>query len=254
MTDRPITIIAECGINHNGDMHRAVDMIWEAEQCGADVAKFQIYRPERILDLKKPRIIDHWDIIKATELSFENVCLLKSVCDKAQIEFFASVFHPDRVEWTEKIGVERYKIASRSIYNKDLAEAIAATNKPVIMSWGWYEPQKGYPVLINHLAAWGRTKHLYCIAEYPTSLKDLQFIDREGSIFEGDGHDGFSDHTVVITASVMAMSLGATIIEKHFTLSRSLPGCDQVCSMEPDELRRLCEMRNDVEEILYGDN
>lgn len=245
MFDRPITIIAEIGINHNGDMDLACEMIQQAKKCGADVAKFQIYIPKRILSLDVPSIKKHWASIKATELTFDDVFLLKAVCDEAEIDFFASVFHPDRVEWTEEIGMEWYKIASRSIYNRELASAIAATGKPIILSWGYYEPSKGYPVLIDYPAAWARTKHLYCISKYPTPLSDLDF-EQNGF---GGRYIGFSDHTIGITASVMAMSLGATIIEKHFTLSNALPGHDQICSMEPSELHLLCEMRNEIEVI-----
>lgn len=244
MSNRPITIIAEIGINHNGDMEMAEEMIRVAKQCRADVAKFQIYIPERILDLERPSHKRHWDTIKAAELSFEDVCFLKGVCDEVGIEFLASVFHPDRVEWTEQIEMKSYKIASRSIYNMELASAIAATGKPIILSWGWYESEKGLPVLTNYPAAWDRTKHLYCISKYPTPLNELQFN------FDGR-YDGFSDHTMGITASVVAMSLGATIIEKHFTMSRELPGHDQSCSVEPDELRQLCDMRDEIEVILY---
>lgn len=241
-----ITIIAEIGINHNGDMNLAAEMIRVAKQCRADVAKFQIYIPERILDPETPYIKKHWDLIEATQLSFKDVCFLKDVCDTAGIEFFASVFHPDRVEWTEQIGVERYKIASRSIYDRVLAKAIAATGKPVIISWGWYTLKKGFPVLMDHPAAWNRTKHLYCVSKYPTPLKELDFCENTF----GGRYDGFSDHTMGITASVVAMSLGATIIEKHFTMSRELPGCDQSCSIEPDELQQLCNMRDEIEVIL----
>jgi len=247
MLDRPITIIAECGINHNGDMARAYEMIWAAKDAGADVAKFQIYVPERILDLEHPVIKEHWDTIKAAELSFEDVCRLKNRCDYVGIEFLASVFHPDRVEWTERIGMEWYKIASRSIYDEELARAIAATGKPVIVSWGYYKPLQGFPALAAWPKAWARTKHLYCISKYPAPLSDL---DLDAYTFGRNDYAGFSDHTVGITASVIAMWLGAKIIEKHFTLDRSLSGPDQVCSIEPDELRQLCNMRRDIEVIL----
>jgi len=241
-----ITIIAEIGINHNGDMSLAAEMVHTAKKCGADVAKFQIYVPERVLDLERPNIKKHWDTIKAAELTFKQVCDLKCLCAVEGIEFFASVFHPDRVEWTEKIGMKRYKIASRSIYDKVLAKAIAATGKPIIMSWGWHTLEKGYPVLSDYPAAWRRTKRLYCVSKYPTLLEELDFHE---NTFRGR-YSGFSDHTIGITASVVAMSLGATIIEKHFTLSRDLPGCDQSCSIEPAELQQLCNMRDEIEIIL----
>jgi sialic acid synthase SpsE len=251
---RPIEIIAEIGINHNGSVFRAIDMIWEAKRCGADVAKFQIYAPERILDLSLPIIRNNWDIIKAAELSFGNVSLFKKACDAAGIEFMASVFHPDRVEWTEQIGMKRYKIASRSMYNQELALAVRATKKPAIISYGYFDGRydalrvidSGWQVLGSHPLY----KTLYCVAEYPTPLNEVYL--RRGTFFGPSSFDGFSDHTIGTTASVAAMSLGATIIEKHFTLDRNLPGPDHVCSIEPDGLRDLCGMRNDMEEILYG--
>lgn len=247
---KKITIIAEIGINHNGDMVLAEEMIHIAKECGANVAKFQIYKPGRDGLTQKsrrtPNIVKHWEAIKATELSFQDVRFLKGVCDSAGIEFFASVFHPNSVGWTEQIGMKRYKIASCSMYNKVLAEAIAATGKPIILSWGFYEPEKGYPTLLQWPLAWARTRHLYCISKYPTPLNELGFHE---NIF-GGRYEGFSDHTVGITASVVAMSLGATIIEKHFTLDRRSPGPDQAGSMEPDELHQLCNMRDEIEVIL----
>jgi len=141
--------------------------------------------------------------------------------------------------------MERYKIASRSIYDRVLAEAVAATGKPIILSWGYYDLTVGQPTLVNWPAAWDRTKHLYCISKYPTPLGDLK-LDK----YTFRHYNGFSDHTVGITASVMAMSLGATIIEKHFTMDRTSPGHDQACSIEPNELRQLCDIRDAVEEIL----
>ena len=255
MSGQPITIIAEAGINHLGDMTLAAKMVGAARDAGADVFKVQIYSPERILDLDDPLIQEHWDVIKAAELSFEQVCDLKNLCDAAEIEFLASVFHPDRVEWTEKIGMKRYKIASRSVYNDELAKAVAATGKDVILSWGYYDSQKGQPAICRLEAQTGIQRYLYCVSKYPALLEDLAFTGGDGfSIFGGmsftDYFYGFSDHTVGITAAVVAMSLGAKIIEKHFTLDRNLPGPDQVCSIETDELRHMCDMRDDIEEIL----
>lgn len=250
MIDRPITIIAEIGINHNGDMILAKKMIEAAVECGADVTKFQIYVPERVLDCDHLGIKRHWSTIKATELSFEDVCLLKDMCDDIGIEFLASVFHPDRVVWTEKIGMERYKIASRSIYDEKLAQAIFETGKPIILSYGWWKMGRTPP--ISRLTGWGRrVSRLYCVSQYPTSLSAIH-MDR-GTFNAGSGsYDGFSDHAIGITASVVAMSLGAKIIEKHFTLDKNMSGFDHAWSIEPDELRHLCNMRDDIEEILWN--
>lgn len=255
-----ISVIAECGINFNGDMALAAEMIRTAKKCGADVAKFQIYKPDRLLDKDHPVLKPHWDTILKTELTRDNVKFLKQTCDTEGIEFLASVFHPDRVPWTEEIGMKRYKIASRSIYNEKLATAIANTDKPVLLSYGYFLPGKAPAILkLNYTHTWFRTKLLYCVSQYPTPFTEVQFYKKargsytsRSSIFTCHAHayDGFSDHTIGITASVVAMSLGATIIEKHFTLNQSLPGPDQTCSIEPDELKQLCEMRDEIEVIL----
>ena len=106
---------------------------------------------------------------------------------------------------------------------------------------------------------WSRLKWFYCISEYPTLIEKIEFIDDYGDIIfnneqrQSGSYDGFSDHTVGISAAVMAMSLGARVIEKHFTLDKTLPGPDHVCSADPKELRQLCRMRDDIEKILYKD-
>ena len=234
------TIIAECGINFNGDICKAIEMIWQAKSAGADIAKFQVYIPERILPLDHPLIKKWWDVIKATELTEKQVGILAATCKEAGIEFMASVFHPDRVPWLEAVGVKRYKIASRSIYNEPLARAVVATGKPILLSHGMYEPKR-FPPLYS-LAAPDQLSNLYCISEYPTPLEK---IDISKMMF----YDGFSDHTVGITASCVAITLGLKYVEKHFTLDRELPGPDHVCSVEPDELRRLCQFRDDFAEM-----
>lgn len=243
-----IEVIAEIGINHNGNMAIAKNMIWGAKGNGADVAKFQIYDPVRVLDATHPLLIKHWDTILKTELTRNQVIMLKKECDKAGIEFLASVFRPEVVEWTEEIGMKRYKIASRSMYDKDLAGAIAATGKPVILSWGYYDLDRGLPALINWPEAWYRTKHLYCVSKYPTALSDL--VDFNDLMF-GGRYDGFSDHTEGTIASVVAMSLGAKIIEKHVTCDKTLDGPDHSSSIDFNELYQLCKMRDQIDEILY---
>lgn len=242
-----IEVIAEIGINHNGDMELAEAMIWKAKEAGANVAKFQIYSPERILDQNHPDLIDHWDTILKTELSRDQVCTLKEASDKIGIEFLASVFRPEVVEWTEEIGMKRYKIASRSAYDGELAEAIAATGKPIILSWGYFKAKRGFPVLIHWPRAWYRTTHLYCISKYPTALSDL--VDFNDLTF-GGRYDGFSDHTEGIIASVVAMSLGATTIEKHVTYDKKFDGPDHASSITFCELGKLCNMRDQIEVIL----
>lgn len=248
MIDRPVEIICEIGINHNGDMTLAAEMIKVAKDCGADTAKFQLYIPSRLLDKEHPVIKPWWDVILKTELTKCNLYDLKHLCDAAEIGFLCSVFHPDRVPWLEEVGVERYKIASRSLYNEELAAAIKETEKPVIRSWGYWDGRDPQTLL------WGECVELYCVSEYPTPLENLHlpYAFLPHGLGWGDKYNGFSDHTVGTTAAIVAMARGARIIEKHFTLDKSLPGPDHVCSATSDELRRICEMRDEIEVILYG--
>ncbi|WP_412557506.1 N-acetylneuraminate synthase family protein [Thalassospira sp. MIT1370] len=230
-------IIAEIGQNHNGDMDLAVELIRTAAKAGAEVAKFQLYDAKSLFPTKEQG--NEWyDYNCATELSFEQVCRLKDVCDEVGVEFMASPFDVERVEWLEKLGVKRYKVASRSIRNSDLINAIVATGKPIISSLGlWAEPN--FP----KIGSTGQTRFLYCVAKYPTPLSDLNFSEVQ---FSDNGFAGFSDHTIGVTAPIVAISRGAKIVEKHFTLDPKMTGPDHLGSMTPDELQRLVSARNEI--------
>lgn len=241
---RKIEIIAEIGINHNGDMGLATEMIAAAKALGADVAKFQIYDPEKLLD-PNDFTPDEWEVILASRLTRRQVLFLNQVCEREKIEFFASVFDLERILWTEEIRMKRYKIASRSVFDEDLCRAILDLNKPIIVSDGYLGPKNvGELSLLEELRVGLNVKWLYCISEYPTALGDIDFPEFKET-------DGFSDHTIGTSAAKVAMSLGARIIEKHFTLDKTLPGPDHICSADPEELLELCRFRDDCEEILY---
>lgn len=243
-----IEVIAEIGINHNGDMDLAKRMIWLSKVAGADVAKFQIYDPVRVLDPDHPALQGYWDAILKTELTKKQVVMLKKECDKHEIEFLASVFRPEVVGWTEEIGMRRYKIASRSVYDDELAKAIAATRKPVIFSCGHCVYNKAPAIsLLRQYVFDFKISRLYCISKYPTLLTELYLSH---NIFKDD-FDGFSDHTIGTTASIVAMSLGAKIIEKHVTVDRKMHGPDHKCSITFQELTHLCNVRDEINEILY---
>jgi sialic acid synthase SpsE len=237
MEESMIEIIAEIGVNHNGDMERAGAMICAAKRAGADVAKFQVYDTRATLPLDHP-VIKRWlDLLLETELTKEQVKFLATWCATCGIEFMASVFQPERVEWLEAVNVRRYKIASRSMYDLPLAQAIAATYKPVIVSYGHDDGRE--PAIFECLSP-NLITRLSCVAEYPAPYEGL-FKPRE---FWAGKWDGLSDHTPTIWASVMAMGLGARVIEKHVTFDRSLPGPDQAASITFEELRMLCEARD----------
>ena len=230
-------IIAEIGQNHNGNLRTAKKLIEKAKNSGADVVKFQIYDAKKLFS----KINNPWyDYNCKTELSFEKVKILHEECKKLKIEFMASVFDAERVDWLEKLGVKRYKIASRSIFDKNLINKIIETNKPIIVSLGFWKKESFPKSFCN-----SRVSFLYCISNYPTNLEQIKLSNVCFKKFSG-----FSDHTIGINASKIAMSRGARIIEKHFTLSHKTYGPDHACSMVPTQLEELVKFKNDLKKCI----
>nr|MBF0222713.1 N-acetylneuraminate synthase family protein [Desulfobulbaceae bacterium] len=231
-------IIAEIGQNHNGDMAIAKELIYAAKENGADVAKFQIYDAKALF----PKTDNPWfDYNCKTEISRDQLLMLADVCCKAEIEFMASVFDVERIAWLEEVGLKRYKIASRSITDQALIRAIAATNKPILASLGMWT-DKNFP----EIKASAPVEFLYCVSKYPTDLSELHLA----AIDFTESYAGFSDHTIGITASIVAFSRGAKTVEKHFTLDKSMYGPDHSCSMEPNDLKTLADYRTQIETCL----
>ncbi|HIA15049.1 MAG TPA: hypothetical protein EYG58_04500 [Nitrospirales bacterium] len=229
-------IIAEIGQNHNGDMDVARQLIYAAKEGGANVAKFQLYDARRLFS----REGNPWfDYNCATELSREDVKLLSRTCSDAGIEFMSSVFDVERVAWLEDVGVKRYKLASRSVRDRVLIEAVAEAGKPVLVSLGmWDEPE--FPEIPAC-----QVGYLYCVSKYPTPLEELHLSNVDFTQYAG-----FSDHSIGVSAAVAALARGAGLIEKHFTLDKSMHGPDHGGSMNPDELRALSIFRDDFQQCL----
>lgn len=227
-----IEIIAEIGQNHNGDMDIAKKLIQAAKEVGADVAKFQLYDAKALF----PQEGNPWyEYNLSTEISKTQLIELYQECQKYEIEFMASVFDVERIQWLEELNVKRYKIASRSIHDETLIHHLEQTNKPLIASLGYWT-KKHFPNIKS-----SKVDYLYCISKYPTDLSDLKF-----SHVDFTQYSGFSDHTLGIAASQIAMSRGARIIEKHLTLDKSMYGPDHLCSMNIDELAQLCVFRDQL--------
>jgi len=230
-------IIAEIGQNHNGDMDIARKLILAAKERGADIAKFQLYDVDKIFAPD----FEWYKEAKKAQLTKGNVFGLAEVCAHIGIEFSASVFDLERFGWAEELGMKKYKIASRSIYEENLTNAIASTGKDIIVSLGMYKG-KGFPQINTS----GKVDYLYCVAKYPTMPEDLGFLNVDFSRYSG-----FSDHTIGITATLVAISRGARIIEKHFTLDKQMHGPDHSGSMDPMELEELVSYARNIEKILY---
>lgn len=205
-------IICEVGQNHCGDMSLSILLIREAKENGGDLCKFQLYNHNKLY---------HDSNIPNCELSFDQAKMLFDYGKEIGIEVFFSVFDTEKVEWCEKIGVKRYKIAYSQKDNVELIRAVQDTGKQLIVS--------------SDLLA-ENTLRLYCVPEYPASVS-FKNID-----YPFDYH-GFSDHTIGLTAAKIALARGANIIEKHFCYNHQT-GIDAPWSMTSSELKELKEWEN----------
>jgi N,N'-diacetyllegionaminate synthase len=220
-----IEIIAEIHPQHGGDMGVVREMIRQAAGEGADVAKFQLYNAFELLGSHD------WDYL---QLDREQTERIAGWCGTEGIEFMASVFDPERLEWCEAIGVRRHKIASRTVAaDPGLCGRILATGKETFVSLGaWTGATHPFPEATH-------ARYLHCVAKYPAFAEDLAGFPPD---FPAAGLTGYSDHTLGIDAPLLAISRGASVIEKHFTLDKTRGSRTErahVCSMTPSELREL---------------
>lgn len=217
-------VIAECGINHDGNFNSAMLMISAAKRAGADAIKFQLFRD-------RPEI-EH------LRLSVEQMILLADMAGRHQIEFLCTPFYLDAVRRLDPL-VKRHKIASGWMRNRAIFDAAVATGKPVIASTGMESADCEWPDIPN-------VSLLHCVSLYPCpdEKADLQRVRRSA---------GYSDHTVGILACVAAAALGAKIIEKHITFDKTAEGPDHACSAEPEEFAEMVRQIRRVERML-GDS
>jgi sialic acid synthase SpsE len=226
-------IIAEIGQNHNGSMSLAKELIHAAMECGASIAKFQLFDAARLF----PKDNNPWyEYNLSTELSYDQAEELSDYCKLIGIEFMASAFDSQRIDWLEKLGVRRHKLASRSIHDTELAGRMVATNKEVIVSLGFWKSES-----LPNFSDNAKIKFLHCVSQYPAPYNSIHL-----SQVDFNKIAGLSDHCIGISASIAAISRGATIIEKHFTLDKSMYGPDHSCSVEPQELALLVKLFSEI--------
>jgi sialic acid synthase SpsE len=198
----------------------------------------QVYNSEKLHGVNSPVYKD----AKRGEFSYDHFRVLAEYCP---IDWFASAFDDMAVDLLEDIGVKRHKIASRSLTDWGLVNKIAKTKKPVFLSTGNHDTgaiKKALDILKDN-----EVTLLYCVPNYPTKIQDLNFnrMTKLGELFKIP--IGFSDHSTGIWASIEAVRLGATVIERHFTVSRNLEGCDQICSLEYPEMKMLVKSIRQLE-------
>jgi N,N'-diacetyllegionaminate synthase len=247
-----VLVIAEAGMNHDGNLGNAIRMAEVAAECGADAVKFQLHDApaETTRDAPAPPYFQHesrWEYFERTAFTDEQWRTLKEACDAAGIEFFCSVFSLEAVERLERLGVARYKIGSGEVTNVALVRRAAATGKPVLLTSGmssWAELDAAVE------AAGDDVTVLQCTSEYPTPPEHVG-LNVLAELRERYGRPvGLSDHTLGNYAAYAAVALGAVAVEKHFTLSRDLYGPDAALAVEPDELEDLVEGIREIETML----
>jgi N,N'-diacetyllegionaminate synthase len=260
-------IIAEAGVNHNGSIDIARQLIDAAADAGADYVKFQTFKTELNIsyDAMKAEYQKNntqnkeesqFEMVKKLELSFNDFKELKDYCEYKKIEFLSTGFDFPSIDFLDESGQRFFKIPSGEITNKPYLQYIGRKGKPVIMSTGMAnlnEIRDALNVLMNEGLSLDQITLLHCNTEYPTPMKDVNLLAMKTIKKEFGVKVGYSDHTLGIEVPLAAVAMGAEVIEKHFTLDRNLPGPDHRASLEPFELKAMISAIRNVELALSGD-
>ena len=257
------TIIAEAGVNHNGSMEMAKKMIDVAVEAGADIVKFQTFKAETLVTQSADKaeyqknLTDasesQFDIIKKLELDRNAHEELVTYCNQKNIQFLSTAFDHDSIDMLAQLDMPLYKIPSGEITNLPYLRHIGNMGKPIIMSTGMAnleEVRASLYILVESGAKKEKITILHCNTEYPTPMEDVNLKAMLTIRDELDVAVGYSDHTLGIEIAVAAVAMGATVIEKHFTLDRTLPGPDHAASLEPEELKAMVSAIRNIEKAM----
>lgn len=254
-------IIAEAGVNHNGDINLAKRMISEAKKAGVDAVKFQTFKAENLVstyavkaDYQKDTTgsdESQLDMLKKLELTYDNFTELCEYANEHQIDFLSTPFDNESIDFLLTLDMPFWKIPSGEITNKPYLEKIMQTKKPVILSTGMctiFEIEDALNIFNDYERS--DITLLHCNTEYPTPYEDVNLyaMCTLKDLFKVKV--GYSDHTKGIEVAIAAATLGATIIEKHFTLDKNMNGPDHKASLEPEELRNMVLSIRNIEKSL----
>ena len=286
MTDN-VFIIAEAGVNHNGDLEAAIELVNVASECGADAVKFQTFKTDR-LTTKRAATCDYQekatdglqsqqDMLRKLELTENEFILLAKHCQNKNIEFMSTGFDIESLDFLiRETKIKRIKIPSGEMVNPFLLLHAARSGLPIILSTGMADineiklslgvlvygllNQSGIPTQKEAITLCQTDEGLeairtsitilHCTSEYPAPMNEVNLRAMNGIADIFNTQIGFSDHTEGVSASIGAAALGAHVIEKHFTLDKSLPGPDHKASLSPNELKQLVEGIRDIEKAL----
>ena len=248
--NRPVFIIAEAGINHNGSLDLAKKMIDAAKSCGADAVKFQTFRTEDLV-VKDKNTDSHFRMLKKLELNEKEFESLNSYCKNKNIIFLSTPFDSKSAEFLYKLRIPAFKIASGELTNLPLLRQIALYNKPIILSTGM-STLKEVREAVGVIYSTGNKKLilLHCTSNYPAKYEDVNLKAMDTLKKEFSVPVGYSDHTLGMEVLVAAVAMGACVIEKHFTLDKTFSGHDHKASMEPKEFRGLVKAIRNIEKAI----
>ncbi|TXD49011.1 MULTISPECIES: N-acetylneuraminate synthase [unclassified Polaribacter] len=263
---KKVLIIAEAGVNHNGNINTAKKLIDVAVEAKVDLVKFQTFKADSIVSPQakkadyqikntKDRDATQYEMLKKLELSHQDHVELIDYCKGKGIDFFSTAFDVAGIDYLESLNFPIFKVPSGEITNYPYLKAIALKSKPIILSTGMCN-LTDIEQAINTLMKYGTLRSditvLHCNTEYPTPMKDVN-LKAMNTIGQAFGVKvGYSDHTLGIEVPIAAVALGATVIEKHFTLDRNFPGPDHRASLEPNELKAMVLAIRNIESALSG--
>lgn len=256
-----VLVIAEAGVNHNGSIDLAKQLIDKAVEAGVDIIKFQTFKSEKLVsksakqaEYQKKNIGKDDDsqlsMLKKLELSVDDHVELINYCKERNIRFFSTAFDMESVDFLHSLNLGLWKVPSGEVTNYPYLKKISSFGEPVILSTGMCELDEvgaALKVLTDNGVRKEDVTLLHCNTEYPTPMQDvnlramLQMAEKFGVKV------GYSDHTKGIEVPIAAVALGASVIEKHFTLDRNMPGPDHKASLEPDELKQMVSSIRNIE-------
>lgn len=263
---KKVIIIAEAGVNHNGDIGLAKKLIDVAVEAGVDFVKFQTFKSENLvsktakkatyqIENTKDSTENQLQMLKKLELSHKQHSELISYCNQKNISFFSTAFDLESLIYLKELGLRMVKIPSGEITNLPYLRKAATLFPEVIISSGMSNMEdikNALEVFLESGIDKNKISILHCNTEYPTPMKDVNLNAMLSIKKEFEVEVGYSDHTLGIEIPIAAVALGARVIEKHFTLNRSLPGPDQLASLEPLELKAMVKAIRNIELAMSG--
>ena len=259
---KKVFIIAEAGVNHNGKMELAYKLVDAAKEAGVDAVKFQIFKSEKVIskstkmaDYQKENLkenISQLDMVKKLELSYEDFIKINEYCKEKGIMFMATPFDNDSLDFlVDILKVNILKIGSGDLNNYPFLEKVALKNKEIILSTGMSNLSdiEGALDFISQYTD-KEVKVLHCTTNYPCPMDEVNLKAMNTIKDAFQVAVGYSDHTLGIEVPIAAVALGAEIIEKHFTLDKTMEGPDHVASLEPNELKEMTRTIRNIEKAL----